>query len=83
MLTTLTMCQPRPPSHYNGDMTQINVEDAIGPRLAHDITSPRFTPASSRAPLSGGATTFGSRMCADACGWVSSFYRETVIDAMD
>ena len=41
MLTMLTMCQSHHLSHYNGGMTKINVEDAIGTRLAHDTTEIR------------------------------------------
>jgi hypothetical protein len=35
------MCQSHHARQYNGGMTKINVEDAIGTRLAHDITEIR------------------------------------------
>ncbi|MDX2454669.1 hypothetical protein [Desulfosarcina sp.] len=37
----LTMCQSHHARQYNGGMTTIKLEDAIGTRLAHDITEIR------------------------------------------
>ena len=41
MLIILTMCQSHHARQYNGGMTTIKREDAIGTRLARDITEIR------------------------------------------
>ena len=42
------MCQPHPEHPRKGNVTRINVEDAVGTRLAHDITE--ILPGASKGP---------------------------------
>jgi hypothetical protein len=66
------MCQARQARQPNGGMTKITVEEAVGTRLAHDITEIR--PGEFKGPSFRRGTRFRSRMSAGSCAWVSGTY---------